>query len=143
MDDNEILDIVKWIIDKLKGKRFLWRVEGSANLRMQGMDVAVNDLDIATSKEGIKIFRETVKEFIVKDFYNEKIQAESLVLKLINFEVEINAHDDGTFDMLDKIQTIKWQGLDVPVLPLPYAKKFYEMIDRKDKVELIQKHLKS
>ena len=138
MNDNEILDILKLVIDKIKGKQFLWRVEGSANLRILGVDVVPNDFDITTSKEGVKIFREVLKEFIVK----EVRQGDWLVLKLLGSEVDIHSYNDAKFEMLDKIKKIKWRGIEVPILPLPYAKKFYELINRQEKVEIIEKHLK-
>lgn len=35
---------------------------------------------------------------------------------------------------------LKWKNMQVPILPLKYAKQFYELIGRKDKVEIISNH---
>lgn len=43
--------------------------------------------------------------------------------------------------MLDKTKKIIWKDLQIPILPLGYAKKFYELINRKEKVDLISKYL--
>ena len=99
------------------------------------------DLDIATNNEGIEIFRNALKKFIVKDFFSQKINGRSLVCDINGFEVEINSYGDRELDMFDRTEKILWNDLQIYILPLEYAKKFYELIDRKEKVALISKHL--
>ena len=141
MDEKDIEKILRIILDNLKGKEFNWRLEGSANLKIQEVDVSVRDLDIATDDEGIEIFRTTLKKFIVKDFFSEKVKGSSLVCDITGFEVEINSYGDKELNMFDKIKKVTWQNLQIPLLPLESAKKFYEMINRKEKAHLISKHL--
>ena len=43
--------------------------------------------------------------------------------------------------MFDKTKIISWKNLQIPILPLENAKEFYKMINRKEKVELINKYL--
>ena len=43
--------------------------------------------------------------------------------------------------MFNKTKVIDWQGLKIPILPLKYAKKFYQSIGRQKKVDLINKYL--
>lgn len=141
MEEKNIKEILQIILDSLQGKEFIWRLEGSANLKIQGVDVSVNDLDITTNDDGIKIFRGALKKFIVKDFFSQKINGLSLVCNINDFEVEINSYGDRKLDMFDKTEKILWQNLQIPILPLKYAKKFYELIKRKEKVDLITKYL--
>ncbi len=141
MEENDIKEILQTILDSLQGKEFIWRLEGSANLKIQGVDVSVRDLDITTNNDGIEIFRDALKKFIVKDFFSQKIKGLSLVCDINGFEVEINSYGDRKLDMFDKTKKILWQKLQIPILPLEYAKKFYELINRKEKVDLISKYL--
>lgn len=141
MDEKDIQQTLTVILDSLKSKKLVWRMDGSANLRIQGIDVPVNDLDITTDDKGIKTFRTALKQFVVKDFFNEKIKGHSLVCSIIGFEVEINSYQERDKDMFDRIKKITWNNLKVPILPLKYAKKFYELIGRKEKAELISKFL--
>lgn len=141
MEEKDVQEILKIILDCLKGKEFVWRLEGSANLKIQGIDVSIGDLDITTNDEGINIFRNALKNFIVKDFFSQKINGLSLICNICGFEVEINSYGDRKFDMFDKIEKITWKGLQIPILPLEYAKIFYELINRKEKVDLIAKYL--
>ena len=39
--------------------------------------------------------------------------------------------------MFDKVQTIPWRGLQIPVLPLSCARKFYELTDRPEEAAFI------
>ena len=82
-----------------------------------------------------------MKKYIVKDFFNQKINGRSLVCDINGFEVEINSYGDRKLDMFDKAEKISWNNLQVPILPLKYAKKFYELINRKEKVDLISEYL--
>ncbi len=141
METKDIKQILEIILTNLKDKEFTWRLEGSANLVIQGVETTVGDLDITTSDEGINVFRESLKEFIVKDFNSEKINGHSIVCDILGFEIEINSYGDRTLDMFDKSKKIVWQGLVIPILPLEYAKQFYETINRTEKVKLISKYL--
>lgn len=141
MEEKDIKEILKIILDSLQGKEFVWRLEGSANLKIQGVDVSVKDLDITTNNECLETFKGALKKFIVKDFFNRKIHGNSLVCNIKGFEVEINSYKNKELRMLDKTKKILWKNLQIPILPLEYAKKFYEFINRKDKVDLISKYL--
>ncbi len=141
MDEKNIKEILQIILDSLQGKEFIWRLEGSANLKIQGVEVTVQDLDITTNNEGIEIFRSALKKYIVKDFFSQKINGRSIVCDINNFEIEINSYGDRELDMFDKTEKILWNDLKIPILPLEYAKKFYELINKKEKVDLISKYL--
>ncbi|MGV8162859.1 MAG: hypothetical protein ACP5N2_06025 [Candidatus Nanoarchaeia archaeon] len=143
MEEDNIRDILKIILDSLQGKEFIWRLEGSANLKVQGVEVTVRDLDITTNDEGIVIFRNALKNYVVKDFFSQKIKGLSLICDINGFEVEINSYGDRKLNMFDKNELIVWRNLKFAILPLIYAKHFYELINRKEKVDLISKHLSS
>ena len=134
--------ILKLILNRIKDENFTWRVEGSLNLVLQGINVKVKDIDIATDKKGIKTFREKLNEFIVKDFYKKKINAQTILCKIEGCEVEILQRDNKNLDMFDKIKIINWKKLEIPILPLTSAKKFYSLIGKKEKVEIIKDYLK-
>ncbi len=140
MNEQALYEILALIIKELD-EPILWRLDGSANLLVQGVDVSVNDLDIATDEEGLNVFREVFDEYLIEDFYSEKIQGNSLILDIFCNEIEINCYGDREKSHFDKIKTIDWNNLNIPVLSLELAKEFYKVIGRKEKVELIEKHL--
>ena len=143
MENEDIKQLLTLILEKVNHKNIVWRLEGSANLRIQGVDVKVNDLDLTTDEDGFEFFMNVLKDYIVKNFFNEKTNSYSLVCDINSFEVEVNYYLDKDKLMLDKVKELTWEGLKIPVLPLDSAKKFYESIGRKQKVDLISNHLSS
>lgn len=141
MEDKNLKKILELILTKLKNEKIVWRLDGSTNLKIQGMTVTINDLDITTNEEGQKIFKEKLKEYVQEHYYSKKINGNTLICKINNFEVEINVYEDRGKEYFEDIKKIKWQGLIVPIMPLVQAKEFYERIGRDEKVELINKHL--
>ena len=141
MNEEEIKQIIEIILNLIRYKKVTWRLEGSANLLIQGVNVSVRDLDITTDNNGLKLFRELLNKFVIKDFFNNKINGNSLVCNINGFEVEINCYGDRELNMFDKTKIITWKGLEVPIVPLEYARLFYERINREDKVEIIKRHL--
>ena len=141
MDETQIRAILALLLEKLQSEVFDWRLEGSANLKIQGLPVSVRDLDIATGDAGIAIFRNALKEFLVRDFLSPAINGHTLLCTIYGFEVEINAYRNEALMMFDKVQTIRWRGLQIPVLPLSCARKFYELTDRPEKAAFIAGYL--
>ena len=142
MKTEEIQKVLKKIITLLGSESFRWSLGGSANLIVQGVKADAKDLDITTDEEGLERFRKLLEEYIIQDFYNNEIEANSLECEIGGIEVEINFYDNDALGMLDTVMMIKWEGIEVPVLPLPDAKKFYEKINRPEKVKLIEKFMK-
>ncbi len=142
MDDKNLFSILKLITERIN-QEFMWRLEGSANLRIQGMNVNVKDLDITTDDNGINFFRSILKEFIVKDCYSEKIKGNTIICSINGYGVEINSYGDRKYGMFDKAKDFLWQGLKFKILPLKYAIEFYKLIKRDEKVRLIENYLKN
>jgi hypothetical protein len=113
MNEKNIKDILQIILNNLQDKKFIWRIEGSANLKIQGIDVSVKDLDISTDDSGIKNFRNALKKFIIKDFFNQKINSQSLICNIDNFEVEINSYNNKELNMFDKTKNFLWNNLQI------------------------------
>ena len=140
MDEQHIKEILQLILDRLQNQELVWRLEGSANLKIQGIDVWVRDLDITTNDHGIQTFRNALQDYKVKDSFNQNINGYSLVFNIHDFEVEVNSYGNKQLNMFDKIEIILWNNLHIPILPLKYAKRFYEFIDRKEKADLLSQY---
>ena len=56
INEKKLYDTLKVILEKIGDDNILWRLEGSANLFLQNVEVNVNDLDITTNKEGYSKF---------------------------------------------------------------------------------------
>lgn len=140
MSIEDISRLLEIILNSLSNADFAWRVDGSANLAIQGIELPVNDLDITTDEEGIMLFKEALGKYIVDDFFNKQKNCKSLVCDINGFRVEINSFNDQR-SMTDKNKTVLWKGLFVPILPLEYARIFYQQINRPEKVKIINSFL--
>lgn len=144
MKDVEMREVLVKILKAIGSRRFIWRIEESAGLRVYGIDCDVRDIDITTNDEGIEVFREVLKEWIIEKSYNEE-KEHHLFCKIEGIEVEIHSCLWGTATygnkkslMLEKTEKKIWKGLRLPVLPLSYARTFYKSIGKEDKVKMIE-----
>jgi len=137
MNPNTLRSSLYILLGNLYGKSFKWRLDGSANLLVQRVNTSVNDLDIATDERGFEWF----KEYFENDgavAYNQIIKSNVINVKYNEVEIEINCYDDLDLRMFESISLQEWEGLTVPVLPLPQAALFYHKIGRTAKVNLIK-----
>lgn len=137
MTPIKIQDILYLLLGRLYGKSFKWRLDGSANLLVQGVKTSVNDVDIATDERGFKWFK-AYFETDGKASYNQQTKSYVINVKHEEVAIEINCYDDLELRMFDKVRLQDWEGLTIPVLPLPQAAFFYHKIGRNSKVNLIK-----
>ena len=53
MQTKDIYEIMKIILSSVKDKNFTWQLNSSANIKIQGIETSVQDLDIDTTDKGI------------------------------------------------------------------------------------------
>lgn len=138
MDSEKLKEILSIILDKLGDKEIIFRLDGSANLLVQGIKTDVNDLDLATDEKGMSILKEVLKDYLIQEYQNEDINALSLEFEIKGEIVEAHYYEDARA-MLDNIIKVKWLELELPCISLEEAKKFYELINMPEKVKLIEK----
>ncbi len=138
MNEQEVYKILKIISGEIKDQNINWRLEGSSNLLIQNLPVQPKDIDIATNNLGLqkisKIFNEKIK-------YKKDIESNAVHIKINDQDIEFLSYNNKNLEMLVKIKIIFWKDLNLPILPLKEAKRFYQLINRKDKVELIKNYL--
>lgn len=141
MDDEKIYQVLNIICESIKDCDINWRLDGSTNLIVQGMNLEARDLDIRTWKEDMEIFRNKLKKFIVKDYFNKNKNAFSIILNILGEEVEINHYPDWSGDDNITPALISWRGLDLKCLSLADAERFYRAIGRVGKADLIKEFI--
>ncbi len=144
MDKDKIYRILKIICESIEKEEFEWRLDGSVNLLIQGItDVNPRDLDIRTWDEGIEAFRKNLKRYIIQDSYNEEKKAHSLILNILDEEIEINYYLEWNEDKLFKPKEINWEGLKLKCLPLIEAENFYRNIGHIEAADKLRNFLSS
>lgn len=144
MDEKQLYLALSNILQSIKKEIVNWRIEGSTNLFIQGIPIKPLDLDIATDKTGLFKFEKALQRYSPKKVFSEKVKCETLKCTIAGIQVEIICYEsDDRRAMFDKARPITWSRLELPCLPLEYAKQFYENIQLPDKVEIIEKYLAS
>ncbi|MDP3727982.1 MAG: hypothetical protein Q8R18_00870 [bacterium] len=138
MEEQDIFTVLKFITQHLDEHSIVWRIDGSANLRVQGVDVNVHDLDIKTNAEGLRIFKEVFKNYFVQEFYKEEIKGDVLEFEILGFPVEVI---NNKYNLLNRIKKISLQGMFLPVLPLREAREFYAATGKEKTVTVLDRHL--
>ena len=72
MDEIDLARTLTTITYHLKGKNFPWRVDGSANLKLQGVSITVNDLDIATNADGLRLCKKALEQYGLQERYDKQ-----------------------------------------------------------------------
>ena len=145
MTKDELYEVLKIILEKIGDERLNWRLEGSVNLLVQGMELSPKDLDIAVDEPAKNVFQEKLAEYFVDEKMDNIKGADVLKTgyEINGMEVEtLLQRNDTGLDMLDKVEVITWRGLQLPIILLQQAKVFYERTGRREKVDLIDKFLK-
>ena len=63
MDAMDIFDVMKTVLENIHGERLNWRMDGSANLLVQGIGIKPSDIDITTDEDSYGIFNKAVKKY--------------------------------------------------------------------------------
>lgn len=138
MEEQDIFSVLRFITEHLDRYSLVWRLDGSANLRVQGVDVTVRDLDIKTNAEGLRVFKEVFKNYFVQENYKEEVEGDVLEFEILGFPVEV-IHNK--YNLLHRVKKITLQGMALPVLPLKEAREFYAALGREKTVAVLDRHL--
>lgn len=142
MKKDILKNILTEIAASIKDSVIIWRLDGSVNLFVQGMDVNPRDIDIATDEKGLDVFRKFLKKYIKRDYWNDKIKASTIECLIDGVEIEINSYQNPKLSLFEKIRKINWEGVDLNILPLADAANFYKRISREEKERMISEFVK-
>jgi len=138
MEDVDIYSLLRIILKKLEGTSVVWRVDGSANLRLQGVDVRVRDLDIKTNVFGLRVFKKALRDYLVTEGFKDEVQGDVVAFSIDGFPVEVI---NNKYNMLHRVKKISLQGMVLPVLPLREAREFYVALGREKTVQVIDRYI--
>lgn len=140
--------------ERLTADGLRWAVTGSLGFALQGMPVAVRDIDIQTDRDGAyriaALFAASVT-LPVAYRADERIRSHFGTLALDDVAVEImgavqkrladSAWEDPV-DIAHHRQFVAFEGLRVPVLSLAYECQAYRRLGRLEKAALLERWLR-
>lgn len=143
-------EVLSLLVERIDPAEHLWALTGSAGLRLQGLDIAVHDLDIQTDAKTIHILEKKLAEFmtvLVHVWESEYTLSYHGQAEIHELQVELlgdvrHRNKDGMWDRPLDIEPIlirvEWRGLKIPVLSLAHEALAYEKMGRIQKAALIR-----
>ena len=148
-----LLAVLRLIADQLRGTPITWAVTGSCALALQGLPVAVHDIDLRTTAHDAYAL-ETLFHFYQKCPVNfastGTVQSHFGALEINGIQVEIigdmqHRLPDGAWEpILDMNRFKVWvvvEEIDLPVMSLPFLYQAYQLLGRADKVAILKNWL--
>lgn len=147
---NKIIEVLKIINDKLKGKNIKWVISGSTSLFLQGIKVKPHDIDIMTDKEGaFKIYEELRENGIQPVKFSRTDILSSYFGKLDFNGVEIDIMGEFSEKIGNKWVNVsnkrlkdhlnvRIDGIKLPVSKLEHHLESYKVLKRKKDINKIK-----
>jgi hypothetical protein len=130
-------DVLCLIASQLHGTSINWAVTASCSLALQGVPVAVHDIDVRTTAQDAyaleSVFRPYQKRRVT--FASTGIvQSHFGALEINGVEVEIIG------DMQHRLAVwVALNDIQLPVMSLPYLYEAYQLLGRTDKIEVLKR----
>jgi hypothetical protein len=149
-----LLAVLRTIAHQLHGTPIIWAVTGSCSLALQGIPVAMHDIDLRTTAHdayALESLFQPYQKRSVSFASTGTVQSHFGALDINGVQVEIigdmqHRLADGTWEPIVDMNRFKvWVALDdieVPVMSLPFLYQAYQLLGRADKVELLKYWLK-
>ncbi len=153
MIDPQFCGVLRILCARLDGCPIPWAVTGSLGMALQGMDLAVHDIDLQTSREGAYEIERRLAEYGVEPvrfLASERIHSHFGAAVIDGVKVEIMGDlqkllETGAWEAPVSVETyrrwINFEDLRVPVLDLAYEAQAYRRMGRIEKAEKIQRWL--
>jgi hypothetical protein len=158
---NAILDlpqqhaqVLRLLLEKIPPTELPWALTGSVGLRLQGVDIPVNDLDLQTDAQTIYIIEQRLTGFMKTPVHvwesvhtlSHHGQAEINGLQ-VEFLGDMRHRSpagiwEPAIDIVSIHIWVKWRDLQVPILPLQHEALAYEKMGRMQKAEIIRSAIK-
>ncbi len=143
LSDKNIIDILYFIVEKIKDQDITRRLDGGVNLKIWWIARPPRDIDIRTNQAWYKSFKDIFLQTKKEEWYDEKKKKHYIIFNMQWSEVEIAYYDQEAtcMDMFEDIIEKDRNNIKVPVLPLIKMKEFYTQIWSIEKTNLIENFL--
>ena len=146
--EEEMLDVLREVRERLNNKNIEWTICGSVNLNLQGIDINPSDIDISVSFDDLDKIKETFSDFdIIEEGETWNKEGRYFKIKINNIEIEFcGDYDFGKYykERLNGNTTkVELDNIKFPVFTLETEKKCYDFANRQEKVHLIKSFIEN
>lgn len=140
------------ITELLQPLDVVWALTGSAAFSLQGLDMAVHDIDIQTDDRGAYLIEQALSQFTLNPvcfFESTQIRSHFGQFMLDGVAIDLmgdiqkfhDGHWEDNIQLSPLIRYIPLERYRVPVLDLRYEYEAYRKMGRHDKARLIEDFL--
>lgn len=151
MLNQNFIDTLKLVANRLTSNGFIWAVIGSTNLALQGVDIVPRDMDIISTMDVLPKIKSIFPEYEVAEM-EERVSATSgsywrVVMHINDIEIEVlGEKENGIYaDRLlagHKVD-VTIDGVNISCLALESELQAYRDTGRQNRVDLIENFLLS
>ena len=150
MISKEFRKILQTIYPLLEDFPSPWAVTGSLGFALQGLETAVNDVDLQTDRAGAYEMERRLSLYRVRPVAfseSERIRSHFGELEIRGIKVEVMGDvqkrlPDGRWE--DPVEValhrrwVIWKGMRLPVLSLEYEARAYRIMGRNEKAQMLE-----
>ena len=149
MVPDAYLQVLTIIYTRIKDTPINWAVTGSLNMALQGMPVAIHDIDLQTDKNGAYSIAKIMAEYVdtpVRYLASDRMRSHLGELNVNGIQVEImgdvqklleNQMWEAPVRVKDYQTWVNIAGMEIPVLSLDYEYQAYLKMGRTEKANLL------
>jgi hypothetical protein len=152
--NHNILKAFDRVYSLMKNEDIDWVLTGSLSFFLQGIDMAVKDIDIQSSRNGIYKIQDVLSPFVTRPVvYSEsngirsyfgKAEMDNTTIELMG---DIERSTDGItwtapINIAQSRCWIVYRNMEIPVLDLKYEYQAYRELGRDAKADLIKMHMR-
>ena len=146
--------VLTFLLKEIPPAKYPWALTGSAGLRLQGLDLSVNDLDVQTDAGTVFLLEKKLSPFMKSPVhlwetehtlsYHGQADIQGLQVELLG-DIRRRLADQTWSESLEieaVVVRVEWHDWEVPVLSLEHEALAYERMGRGQKAELIRAALR-
>jgi len=151
--NKKIKITLKKIADKLKDSHISWAITGSVGHLISGIKIEPKDIDIITDIDGAYKIEKIFGDFIIKNVqysvqdnmksYFGIIKINDIIIEIMgNIQNNVNGKWVPHTNWKKNVKYATIDNIEIPVLSLNYEYKIYKMLNKVNRVQLIENKLK-
>lgn len=131
---GNFIEVFRILLDNIP-ESTKWAIDGSTSLRLQGVDLVPNDIDILTDEAGAYEIENSLKVYVVKGVkhsFNDKYDSHFGALQIDGVKVEImgdlRVYRNGEWTEMQNTKTVEVEkvrisGMELPVVSLKASRQ--------------------
>ena len=147
--------VLSSLVELISPTEYQWVLTGSAGLRLQGVDISVNDLDLQTDTKNVYLIEKKLSEYMkvaVHLWESEHTLSLHGQAEINGITVELigdikHRSSGGAWESPVDISTtrvwVTWRKHNIPVFPLEFEAQAYSIMGRVEKAKLIREAIYS